>query len=107
MVVVDINQYVILGFSVALLVIGIYALTTKQNMIKFLIAIELLLDAAHLNFVAFSNIGPGIVDPLPHAFVIASICVGGCVAGVALALIIQGYRMYATLNSRKLATLKH
>ncbi|MHA1127102.1 MAG: NADH-quinone oxidoreductase subunit NuoK [Candidatus Heimdallarchaeota archaeon] len=107
MVTIDVNEFIILGFSVALLVIGIYALTTKQNMIKYLIAIELLLDAAHLNFVAFSNIGPNIVDPLTHAWVIASICVGGCVAGVALALIIQGYRMHATLNSRKLASLKH
>jgi NADH:ubiquinone oxidoreductase subunit K len=74
-----------------------------------LIAIELLLDAAHLNFIAFSNIfgTEAIVDPLPHAVVIISICVGGCVAGVALALIIQAYRMHATLNSQRLSQLKH
>jgi NADH:ubiquinone oxidoreductase subunit K len=104
------NIYVILGFSVALLVIGIYALASKQNMIKYLIAIELLLDAAHLNFIAFSNISGatgGLIDPLPHAFVIISICVGGCVAGVALALIIQAYRVHATLNSQKLSNLKY
>jgi NADH:ubiquinone oxidoreductase subunit K len=103
------NIYIILGFSVALLAIGIYGLTTKQNLIKFLIAIELLLDAAHLNFIAFSNIfgTEAIVDPLPHAVVILSICVGGCVAGVALALIIQAYRMHATLNSQRLSQLKH
>ena len=102
------NIYVILGFSVALLAIGIYGLASKQNMIKFLIAIELLLDAAHLNFITFSNIyGDFIVDPLPHAVVILSICVGGCVAGVALALIIQAYRTHATLNSRRLSQLKH
>lgn len=103
------NIYIILGFSVALLAIGIYGLTTKQNLIKFLIAIELLLDAAHLNFIAFSNIygAEAIVDPLPHAVVILSICVGGCVAGVALALIIQAYRMHATLNSQRLSQLKH
>lgn len=105
-----VNIYLILGFSVALLVIGIYGLTSKQNMIKYLIAIELLLDAAHLNFIAFSNIfggTGGFVDPLPHAWVILSICVGGCVAGVALALIIQAYRVHATLNSRRLSSLKH
>ncbi|MCK5046266.1 MAG: NADH-quinone oxidoreductase subunit K [Asgard group archaeon] len=103
------NIYIILAFSVALLAIGIYALTTKQNMIKFLIAIELLLDAGHLNFIAFSNIfSTGVVvDPLPHAVVILSICVGGCVAGVALALIIQAYRIHATLNSRRLNQLKY
>jgi len=103
------NIYIILGFSVALLAIGIYGLTTKQNLIKFLIAIELLLDAAHLNFIAFSNIfgTEAIVDPLPHAVVILSICVGGCVAGVALALIIQAYRMHATLNSQRLSQLKY
>ncbi len=104
------NIYLILGFSVALLAIGIYGLTSKQNMIKFLIAIELLLDAAHLNFIAFSNIvggSAGLVDPLPHVVVILSICVGGCVAGVALSLIIQAYRVHATLNSRRLNHLKH
>ena len=104
------NIYLILGFSVALLAIGIYGLTAKQNMIKYLIAIELLLDAAHLNFIAFSNIfGSGVfyVDPLPHAVVIISICVGGCVAGVALALIIQAYRVHATLNSQRLNHLKN
>ncbi|MHA1220100.1 MAG: NADH-quinone oxidoreductase subunit NuoK [Candidatus Heimdallarchaeota archaeon] len=102
------NIYVILGFSVALLVIGVYGLTSKQNMIKFLIAIELLLDAAHLNFIAFSNVfGSGAVDPLPHAVVIISICVGGCVVAIALALIIQAYRIHATLNSRRLSQLKY
>lgn len=106
----DISVYVILAFSLLLLVIGFYGLTAKQNMIKYLIAIELLLDAAHLNFIAFSNIfggTGGLVDPLPHAVVIVSICVGGCVAGVALALIIQAYRIHATLNSRRLSQLKH
>jgi len=103
------NLYIILGFSIALLAVGIYGLTSKQNLIKFLIAIELLLDAAHLNFIAFSNVfsSSGAVDPLPHVVVILSICVGGCVAGVALALIIQAYRVHATLNSRSLAHLKY
>jgi len=102
------NIYVILAFSIALLVVGIYGLASKQNMIKYLIAIELMLDAAHLNFIAFSNIfgTNNLVDPLPHAVVIVSICVGACVAGVALALIIQAYRVHATLNSRRLSNLK-
>jgi len=105
------NIYVILAFSALLLVIGVYAFASKQNMIKFLIAIELLLDAAHLNFITFSNIfssgSSAVVDPLPHAVVVLSICVGGCVAGVALALIIQAYRMYGSLNVQRLNKLKY
>ncbi|MCF2143175.1 MAG: NADH-quinone oxidoreductase subunit NuoK [Candidatus Heimdallarchaeota archaeon] len=103
------NIYVVLAFSALLLVIGAYAFASKQNMIKFLIAIELLLDAAHLNFITFSNIfsTSAVVDPLPHAVVILSICVGGCVAGVALALIIQAYRMYGSLNVQRLNSLKY
>ncbi|MEA2070781.1 MAG: NADH-quinone oxidoreductase subunit K [Asgard group archaeon] len=104
------NIYVILGFSVALLVIGVYTFAAKKNMIKYLIAIELLLDAAHLNFIAFSNIFGAtgeFVDPLPHAVVTVSICIGGCVAGVALALIIQAYRVHGTINSQKLSNLKY
>lgn len=101
------NIYLVLGFSVVLLAIGIYALTAKRNLIKYLIAIELLLDAVHLNFVAFSNIAGGYIDVLPHVVVVISICVGGCIAGVALALIIQAYRLHGTLDSSKLSEMKH
>jgi len=48
-----------LAVAVILYVIGIYGMATKRNMIKFLISLELLLDGAHLNFIAFAAIWTG------------------------------------------------
>ena len=105
---ISISHYLVLGAILfCISVAGIFL--NRKNVIILLMAIELMLLAVNMNFIAFSNIfSTGVVvDPLPHAVVILSICVGGCVAGVALALIIQAYRIHATLNSRRLNQLKY
>ena len=105
----------ILILSVFLYAIGLYAMATKRNMIKFIIALELLLDGAHLNFIAFSAswtkiyeaVPVSAVDPLAQAFVIISICIGGGVFAVGLAFIIRAYNKFGTLDIRKLSKLRH
>lgn len=94
--------------SVFLYAIGLYAVATKRNMIKFVIALELLLDGAHLNFITFSTAWTGFfVDPLAQAIVIISISIGGGVIAVALAFIIRAYNKFGTLDVRKLNKLRH
>ena len=46
--------------SVALLAIGIYGLAVKRNFIRMLFAVEIIINAANLNLVAFGRF-------LPHA----------------------------------------
>jgi len=92
---------------VALYVIGMYCLAANRNMIRLVIGIEILMNAAHLTFIAFSAYRTvGYVDPLGHAIVIMSIVLAGCISAVALTIIVYAYRHFGTLDIRKLRRLR-
>jgi len=99
------DYYVV--FSAVLFLIGIYSLATKRNMIRIVLGIEILINAANINFIAFSaHRTEGFIDPFAHSAVIISISLAGCVTAVALALVIYAYKHYGTLDIRKLKRLK-
>ncbi len=103
---VPITAFLIL--AVFLYAIGLYGMATKRNMIKFLIALELLLDGAHLNFIVFATAWSGFyIDLMAQAIVIVSICIGGGVIAIALAFFIRAYNKFGTLDIRKLNKLRH
>jgi NADH:ubiquinone oxidoreductase subunit K len=95
------NYY--LAGAAALYVIGMYCLATKRNMIRLIIAIELLTNAANLNFIAFSIYQPPV---LGQSVVVISIALGACVVAVALTIVIYAYRHYKTLDVRELKRLR-
>ncbi len=91
-----------------LYIIGLYCLVVKRNMIRLLIALEIMMNAASLNFIAFSSYGvAGFTHPLAHAFTIMSIGIGGCIIAIGLAITLHAYRHYKTLDVRKLRRLSH
>lgn len=99
-------SYYIAG-TVALYIIGLYCLASKRNMIRLVLGIEILLNAAHLSFIAFSAYRTtGYIDPLAHAVVITSIVLVGCVTAVALTIVTYAYRHYGTLDVRELRRLR-
>ncbi len=85
--------------------IGVYCLATKRNVIKQVIAIELMVNAANLNFVAFAYTTAG-VDPLGLRFVLLSLTVGAAITAVALILAVQIYRTYGRLDVELLRRLR-
>ena len=91
--------------SAVLYFLSIYCLASKKNMIKKLIAIEIMVDASSLNFVALSALGTGI-NPMAHAIVITSIVIGGCVIAIGLAIVINAYVKHKTLDSTVQKELK-
>ena len=96
-----------LACSLALYVIGLYCLVVKRNMIRLLIALEIMLSAANLNFIVFSSYGVfGFTHPLAHVFTIISIGIGGCIVALGLAITLHAYRHYGTLDVRELRRLK-
>jgi len=96
-----------LAGSIALFIIGLYCLVSKRNMIRLVIGIEILLNAAHLSFIAFSAYrSPGFIDPLAHAIVIMSIVLAGCITAVALTIVTYAYKHYGTLDVRELKRLR-
>ena len=108
--------------TAALLVIGLYAILTKKNLVKKLIGLNIVQAAIILIWVAaatkeeatvpvLDSHGHGahpVVDaaeylnPLPHTLMLTAIVVGVATTGVAFALLISIYRRYGTLDEPEL-----
>ncbi|MDP3781023.1 MAG: NADH-quinone oxidoreductase subunit NuoK [Thermoproteota archaeon] len=89
--------------SIALLGIGIYGLAVKRNAIRMLFAIEIIINAANLNLVAFARF-------LSHSggqtLALFSIAIAAAEVAVGLALIIVAYRMYKNVDIAEFRSLK-
>jgi NADH:ubiquinone oxidoreductase subunit K len=98
--------YHYLIFSVLLFALGIYGLLTRRNLIALLMAVELILNAAALNFVAFHHYQhagdvAGAVFPL---FIIA---IAAAEAAVVLAIVIVLFRQQSHLDVEATSQLRH
>jgi NADH-quinone oxidoreductase subunit K len=92
--------------SAFLFAIGLAGALTRRNAILVLIGVELMLNAANLNFIAFWRYGQHPEALTGVMFVIFSIGVAAAEAAVGLALIIAIYRHYKTANVEQVNTLK-
>jgi NADH-quinone oxidoreductase subunit K len=92
--------------SALLFAIGLAGAVTRRNAIIALIGIELMLNAANLNFIAFWRFGPNPEALTGVMFVIFSIALAAAEAAVGLALIIAIYRHYKTANLDEVNNLK-
>lgn len=84
--------------SALLFAIGLAGALMRRNAILVLIGIELMLNAANLNFIAFWRYSPAPEALTGMMFVIFSIGVAAAEAAVGLALIISLYRHTKTTN---------
>jgi NADH:ubiquinone oxidoreductase subunit K len=90
--------------SAALFSIGLYIILSKENAIQILIGIELMLNAAILNLVAF-----GKFDKLNNGgqtFALFAIVLAAASTAVALAIVLNVYRRYKTIDPGKINQLK-
>ena len=101
---IGLSHYLILASL--LFAIGLGIALTRRNAIMVLIGIEMMLNAANLNFIAFWRYGahPEVLTGV--LFALFSIGVAAAEAAVGLALIIGIYRHYKTTNLDKIDTLK-
>ena len=95
-----------LTLSSMLFAIGLAGALTRRNLIMVLIGIELMLNAANLNFIAFWRFSPNPQALTGVMFVIFSIAVAAAEAAVGLALIIAIYRHYKTTDVEKITEMK-
>jgi NADH:ubiquinone oxidoreductase subunit K len=92
--------------SALLFSVGLAGALTRRNAILVLVGIELMLNAANLNFIAFWRYNPDPESLIGIMFVIFSIAVAAAEAAVGLALVIAIYRHYKTLNLDRIDSLK-
>jgi NADH:ubiquinone oxidoreductase subunit K len=93
-------------FAALLFSIGLAGALTRRNAILVLIGIELMLNAANLNFIAFWRYSPNANELTGLMFVIFSIGVAAAEAAVGLAIIIAIYRHYRTTRLEDVDKLK-
>ena len=98
------SAYLVL--SALLFSIGLAGALTRRNAIIVLIGIELMLNAANLNFIAFWRYSEHPEALTGVMFVIFSIGVAAAEAAVGLALIISIYRHYKTTNLDQMDSMK-
>ena len=95
----------ILFVSTALFFIGMYGFFTRRNMITMLMAIELMLNAVNINFIAFNKyLYPGKLDGV--FFTIFIITIAAAEAAVAIAIIINLYRSHHSIDVEAAAELQ-
>lgn len=91
--------------SAGLFCIGLYAVLTKKNAIMILIGIEFMLNAAILNFVAFSK-----HDKLAsggQVFALFAIILAAAAVAVSLAIILNVYKYYKTTDPDQIDKLRN
>ena len=83
---------------------GIYAIITRKNAILVLMGIELILNAANINFVAFSRYGNfGLNGQIMALFVIV---LAAAEAAIALAIVLNIYKTFGHVNVDEIDNLK-
>jgi len=90
--------------SAILLAIGIYGLTVKRNFIRMLFALEIIINSANLNLVAFSRNLP-VPNVTGQTLALFSIAIAAAEVAVGLALIIVAYRFYRDVDVKEFRSL--
>ena len=99
-----------------LILIGLYIILIKRNLIKVIIGLGILDTGVNLFLISVGYITKGtapifsrpnieaenMVDPIPQALVLTAIVIGVAVLALALSLAIRLYQHYGTLNLRKI-----
>jgi len=99
---IGLTHYLLLGGL--LFVCGLLCMVTRRNAIGILIGVELVLNAANLNLVAFSRYTALGVDG--QLFTIFVIILAAAEAAVALAIFLNFYRNYLTVDVDEAEALK-
>ncbi|MGQ9729902.1 MAG: NADH-quinone oxidoreductase subunit NuoK [Candidatus Zipacnadales bacterium] len=98
--------------------VGLFAVISRRNSIAILLGIELMLNAANINFVAFQRflapVAPGEMVGRPllnlvldgQVFALIVITLAACEAAVGLAIILNVYRVLRTTQADKVSLLK-
>ncbi len=87
--------------SAILFAIGLHGLLTRRNAVAILMAVELMLNSAALNFVVFNRfVAPGVVDG--HVMAIFDIAVAAAEVVVGMAIFVALFRYRGTVDVNRM-----
>jgi NADH:ubiquinone oxidoreductase subunit K len=95
----------LLTLSALLFSLGLLAVLTRRNAILILVGIELMLNAANVNLIAFWRFGPPEAALTGPTFVLFSIAIAAAEAAVGLAIILMVFRHTRSTDLNRLDSL--
>jgi NADH-quinone oxidoreductase subunit K len=99
---VGLHHYLIVG--AVLFATGLLTVATRRNAVAILMGVELILNAAALNFVAFAHFVHGAITG--QVFAIFIIILAAAEAAVALAIVLAIFRHFRAIDAEQTATLR-
>ncbi|MBP1648050.1 MAG: nuoK [Bacteroidetes bacterium] len=90
--------------SAILFALGLYGIVTRKNAILVLMGVELVLNAANINLIAFSRYSTLRLDGQVAAIFV--IILAACEAAIALAIVLNIYHRFRTINVDEVSNLK-
>lgn len=99
---ITIDYFLIL--SAIMLGAGMYGFFTRRNTLAILISVELILNAADINFAAFNRLCQDGLEG--YVFTLFSIAIAAAETAIAIAVMINVYRMLKNNFVDELDTLK-
>jgi len=101
-----IDQQVLQITAAALFFLGIAGIATTRNLVKAIMAFQIVLFGVNLSLFAsgLTQTGPTLFST---TLLVLSISIGASVEAVALSLVILVYRQYGTLNPWEIQRLRH
>ena len=91
----SLNSYLVI--AAILFSMGIYGIITRKNAVAILMGIELILNSANINFIAFNRFN-GLNNLDGHVFAIFVIVLAAAEAAVALAIVINLFKNIGSVD---------
>jgi len=99
---IGIQAYV--GVSAALFVLGVVCLITRRNILYVLMGIEMILNAASINFAAFNRFNGDALEG--RVFVVFVIILAAAEAAVALAIVLNVFQLFRSIKPSEVDLLR-
>ncbi len=100
----DIGLQHFLFVSLIVFVLGLYCVLTRKNAIGILMGVELILNSANINYLAFSHFSSGGYDG--QIFSIFVIMLAAAEAIIGLAIVLGIYQNFATIDVEAIDNLQ-
>jgi len=90
--------------SLAVFVLGLYCVLTRKNAIGILLGIELILNSANINYIAFSHFSSGGYDG--QIFAVFVIMLAAAEAVIGLAIVLGIYQNFSSIDIEAVDSLQ-
>jgi NADH:ubiquinone oxidoreductase subunit K len=98
-----IGFYQVVALSAALFSVGVYGVLTSRNAVRMLMSIELILNSANIDFVAYSAF-TGVAQGLALAMIGIGVAAAEAAIGIAIVLVVD--KLFKTIDLDKIKELR-